>query len=75
MQLLLNIKDKSKAALLLEFLKSLNYVNSIKEVDDTLEFDIPEWHKSILDKRLKQHNDSPAEGMSWDELEKSLDKL
>ncbi|MFA5783138.1 MAG: hypothetical protein WC868_12800 [Bacteroidales bacterium] len=55
MQLLLNIDDKNKAALLLEFLKSLNYVNGVKQVDDSQTFDIPEWHKPILDKRLKEH--------------------
>ena len=75
MQLLLNIKDKNKATLLLEFLKSLTYINSIKQVDEAQLVDIPEWHKAILDERLKQHKDSPDEGMSWQELEKIIDKL
>lgn len=75
MQLLLNIKDKNKAALLMEFLKSLNYVNSVKQVDEKQLFDIPEWHKPILDKRLKKHLNNPQEGVNWKEFEKQIDKL
>ncbi len=59
----------------MEFLKSLNYVNSIKEVDETKMFDIPEWHKPILDKRLKKHYLKPDEGINWKEFEKTIDKL
>lgn len=72
MQLLLNIKDQSKAILLMEFLKSLNYISSIKQVEDN---HIPEWHKSILNNRLKQHNDNPNEGTNWQDLEKLIDDL
>lgn len=54
MQLLLNIKDKNKAALLLEFLKSLNYVTSVKQVDEeTSDFTIPEEHQLLVDERRK----------------------
>jgi hypothetical protein len=75
MQLLLNIKDKTKAALLLEFLKSLNYVSSVKEVDEKQMFEIPEWHKQELDRRMKKHLANPKEGTSWKKLEKNIDKL
>ncbi|MFY9308198.1 MAG: hypothetical protein WAQ28_04020 [Bacteroidia bacterium] len=54
MQLLLNIKDKNKAALLLEFLKSLNYVSSVKQVDDeTSDFTITDEDKRLVDERRK----------------------
>lgn len=49
MQLLLDIKDNSKAGILLEFLKSLNYV-SVEEVEKS-KINLTEKEKRILDKR------------------------
>lgn len=66
MQLLLNIKDNNKAALLLEFLKSLNYVTSIKQVSDEQVFIIPEQHKSLVRNRIK--NSKESELLDWDNV-------
>lgn len=70
MQLLLDVKDKNKAALLLEFLKSLNYVSSVKQVDDDQDFIVPEWHKEIVRERVKTA--TPESFKPWGEVRKQL---
>jgi hypothetical protein len=72
MQLVLNITDKAKANLLLEFLKSLNYVNSVKEVEEEQDFDVPEWHKKIVLDRIK--NAKPENYIAWKDFKKELKK-
>jgi hypothetical protein len=69
MQLLLNIKDNSKAALLMEFLKSLNYVSSIKEVDT----EIPEAHKKLVRERIKKSKESAL--LDWDSVKNDFDGI
>ena len=73
MQLLLNIKDKNKAALLFEFLKSLNYVSSVKQVDDIQIFDIPVEHKTLVRERIKNSKDS--ELLDWDNVKDDFDGI
>jgi len=70
MQLLLNIKDNSKAALLMEFLKSLNYVNSIKEVEAQ---PIPEPHKKLVRERIKKSKESTL--LDWDTVKNDFDGI
>lgn len=73
MQLILDIKDKNKAALLLEFLKSLNYVSSVKQVDDAQVLDIPEQHKALVRERIKNSKDS--ELLDWDKVKDDFDGI
>ncbi len=73
MQLLLNIKDKGKAALLLEFLKTLNYVSSVKQVDDNQMPDIPEEHKTLVRKRIK--NSNAEELLDWNTIKDDFDGI
>jgi len=49
MQLLLNIKDTTKANILLKFLKSLNYI-SIEEIEES-KVSFTDKEKRILDER------------------------
>ena len=49
MQLLLNIKDNTKAGILLKFLKSLNYI-SVEEVEQP-KISLTDKEKHILDER------------------------
>ncbi len=70
MQLLLNVKDNNKATLLLKFLKSLNYVSSVKQVDDEQDFEVPEWHKKIVLDRIKTA--TPESFIPWKEAKKQL---
>ena len=60
MQIVLNIKDKSKAELLMEFLKSLNYVSNIKAIDTEK---IPDAHKKLVRERIKKSKDK--ELLDW----------
>lgn len=70
MQLLLNVKDKNKANLLLEFLKSLNYVNSIEQLDEEQDIEIPEWHKKIVLDRIQ--TSTPENFKTWSEVKNQL---
>ena len=70
MQLLLNVKDKNKAALLLEFLKSLNYVNSVEQVDEEQDFEVPEWQQKIVLDRI--NTSKPEDYVAWKDFKKEL---
>jgi hypothetical protein len=67
MQLLLNIKDQDKASLLMAFLKSLNYVNSVEEVKGSENFIITESHKKIVRDRVKKSK--AADLLNWDTIQ------
>ncbi len=70
MQLLLNIKDKSKATLLMEFLRSLNYVTSIEEVELD---EIPEAHKKLVRDRIKKSKESTL--LDWDSVKNDFNGI
>jgi hypothetical protein len=72
-QLIVNIKDKNKAALLLEFLKSLNYVSSVKQMDGAQVLDIPEEHKAQVRERIKNSKDS--ELLDWNNVKNNFDGI
>ena len=38
------------------------------------EFEIPEWHWEILDKRLADPSEDFENGITWEEFKKELDK-
>lgn len=75
MQLLLNIKDKNKATLLFEFLKSLNYVSSVKQIEDEQSIDVPEWQKDGVMKRLDDIKQNPNLIINRDELNNRIDSF
>jgi hypothetical protein len=56
MKITLEINDTKKAGLLIEFLKSLNYVDvkspKAKEA-------LPDWHIAVLQQRLKDFKKNP----------------
>lgn len=68
MQLLLNIKDNSKAVLLMEFLKSLSYI-SVEEVDKTT-ISLTDEQKNILDER--RATSKANDFIPWDKAKKQL---
>ncbi len=63
MQIVLNIKDKSKAEILMEFLKSLNYVSNIKAIETDK---IPDNDKKLVRERIK--NSKKDELLDWDSI-------
>lgn len=67
-QLLVNIKDDSKLDILLNFLKSLNYI-SVEKVDQTTVLLTPE-QKDILDER--RATAKPEDFIPWNKAKKQL---
>ena len=67
-QLLLNIKDGSKMDILLNFLKSLNYI-SVEKLDNS-SFPLTDEQKSILDQRRKTA--TPEDFIPWNKAKKQL---
>jgi hypothetical protein len=61
-KLLLTIIDENKASLLLEFLKSLNYINVSMVEDDYMPLNSEQ--KSVLDERRLSFNESDFQ--DWD---------
>lgn len=75
MQLLLNIKDNNKATLLFEFLKSLNYVSSIKQIEDEQSIEIPDWQKDGVMKRLDDIKQNSSLIINRDELNNKINSF
>lgn len=67
-QLLVNIKDDSKLELLLNFLKSLNYISVEKIEDTTLSLTVEQ--KNTLDER--RANAKPDDFIPWNKAKKQL---
>ena len=55
MQLILNIKDSSKALRFISFLETLDYVG-VEKVDEENEIELAKWQKDILDERVKNND-------------------
>jgi hypothetical protein len=67
-QLLLNITDKKKATKLIEFLKTLNYINIQEFTEENIM--IPEAEKELMRNRLE--NAKEEDFKDWDELKKKF---
>lgn len=67
--LTISIPDNQYASFL-KLVKSLPDITITEEVV----FDIPEWQKEILDKRLAEHEQNPKSGKSLDAVMKSISK-
>jgi hypothetical protein len=67
-QLIVNIKDESKLAVLLNFLKSLNYI-SVEHLEEGSVV-LSESEKEIMRDRLK--NAKPENFKDWKEVKHSL---
>ena len=35
---------------------------------------VPEWHKKLIDERLKGHREDPSDVRSWSEVRESMEK-
>jgi len=67
-QILLNIKDNSKTKMLLQFLKSLNYLSVEKLADDDII--VSEAEKNIMRARVKKAK--PKDFKNWDDIKDSF---
>ncbi|HWY38851.1 MAG TPA: hypothetical protein VNY73_09850 [Bacteroidia bacterium] len=68
MQLLVNIKDNTKAGILLKFLKSLNYIN-VEEVEQG-KISLTNKEKRILDERRVSM--AEEDFIPWEKAKKQL---
>ena len=67
-QLLVDIKDDSKMDILLNFLKSLNYIN-VKELSNN-DIIVSETEKNIMRERVKKAK--PENFKNWDDIKNSF---
>lgn len=68
-QLLLNISDEKKAFKLIEFLKTLNFVNVEKLSEDNAP--VLETDKALMRRRLEKASEDDFK--SWDEIKDKFD--
>lgn len=70
MQLLLNVTDNNKVDLLLDYLKSLNYVSNVEKLGNDADFEVPDWHKKLVIERI---NTATNESFKpWEEIKNTL---
>lgn len=67
-QLLVNIKDDSKMDILLNFLKSLNYI-SVQELSDN-DIIVNDAEKNVMRERVK--NAKPENFKNWDDIKNTF---
>ena len=67
-QLLLNIADKKQATKLIEFLKTLNYINFQEFTEENSM--IPEAEKDLMSNRLE--NATEEDFKDWDEVKRKF---
>jgi hypothetical protein len=67
-QLLLNIEDESKTNMLLDFLKSLNYINVQKLSEESII--VSEEEKNTMRDRLKKAK--PEDFKNWDDIKNAF---
>ncbi|MDF1546912.1 MAG: addiction module protein [Bacteroidales bacterium] len=65
-QFTISIPD-NKAAIFLEFMKSISFIEHIDIVEN-----IPEKHKAIVRERIEKYKNNPEAYLEWDEIEKGL---
>jgi len=72
MELLINIKEQSKMAFIIELLRSFDYID-IVNIDEE-ENAISEVHKRLLDKRLKEIEVGKTTFRDWDDIKKKYER-
>jgi DNA phosphorothioation-dependent restriction protein DptG len=67
---ILEMKQEIKSQIdKIEDKKLLEEIQSLLHRDDA---DIPDWHKKILEERLKEDRDGTTEWLDWEEVKKDL---
>lgn len=72
MELLINIKEQSKLAFILELLRSFDYIDIVNINEE--ENAISEAHKRLLDKRLKEIEEGKTTFRDWEDIKKKYEK-
>lgn len=57
----------NKENIFIELMKSVSFVKKVEVISEPNE--IPQWHKSVLDERLKNNE---ADYLNWDDVQKEI---
>jgi putative addiction module component (TIGR02574 family) len=54
----------------------IEYVQSLWEriAADPSKVPVPDWHREILDKRLKTYDEQPNDGDTWDQVREEIER-
>jgi hypothetical protein len=69
-QIAVTIPD-NKEQLFIELMKSLSFVENVETIENS---DIPEWHKEIIDQRMKNYVNEPESFRDWGIVQKEIRK-
>ncbi|MBI3501423.1 MAG: addiction module protein [Bacteroidetes bacterium] len=72
MKITLEVNDINKASTLIEFLKSLAYVNI--KAPKTTQAPIPDWHIAVLQQRMNSFKANPKEVIDFDKAIDDIEK-
>ena len=64
---------ENKLYFFLELMKSLNFVDINNENNDYNLVDIPEFHKKIIDQRLKKYYENPQDTEDWEDVKREIE--
>lgn len=69
-QIVLSVPD-NKFNFFMELVQNFKFVKIEKTIENSNEFEVPEWHKEIIRERIK--SSKPEDMLSWEDVEKKLD--
>ncbi len=72
MELTINIKEHHKADFFIKLLKEFDFIEITNIKDDDIL--LPQEHKKILEKRLKQIDNDETNFRDWDEIKQEYEK-
>ena len=49
-------------------------IDDWNNIAEELHLELPQWRKDLIDQRLKEYHDDPANTLDWDELNKQFVK-
>ncbi|NOX84929.1 MAG: addiction module protein [Chlorobi bacterium] len=59
----------SKAQLFIEIMKSLSFV---KDIEENIEMEIPEEHKSIVRERIEKYKNNTQDYTDWEDISQKI---
>lgn len=61
----------NKESLFIELMKNISFVKNVETTENT---DIPEWHKTIIDRRMENYKKNPESFRDWEDLQKEINQ-
>lgn len=69
-QIVLNIPD-NKFSFFMELIHNFKFIKIENTDEKTSDIEVPDWHKEIINKRIK--NSKPEDMLNWKDVELKLD--